>query len=53
MLPQLNQPERHLRGRDYTPIHRRVAEEQRRRSAKLAQLRAQEVRGCWIGPAAV
>lgn len=43
-LPQLvTQPERHLQ-REYTPLHRRLGEEQKRRSAKLAQARMQQVR---------
>ena len=36
-------PERHLRD-EYTPLHRRLGEEQKRRSAKLAQARLQQVR---------
>ncbi|KAI7837508.1 hypothetical protein COHA_008644 [Chlorella ohadii] len=41
-VPQLvTQPERHLQ-RDYTPLHRRLGEEQKRRSAKLAQARVQQ-----------
>ncbi|PRW56897.1 hypothetical protein C2E21_4317 [Chlorella sorokiniana] len=40
--PQLvTQPERHLQ-REYTPLHRRLGEEQKRRSAKLAQARVQQ-----------
>ena len=43
-LAQLvTQPERHLQ-REYTPLHRRLGEEQKRRSAKLAQARMQQVR---------
>lgn len=42
-LLQLNQPEKHLRG-EYRPIHKRVGEEQKKRSVKLAQLRVLEVR---------
>ena len=39
----VTEPERHLR-REYTPLHRRLGEEQKRRSARLAAARVQQVR---------
>ena len=50
-LQLVTQPERHLRE-EYTPLHRRLGEEQRRRSTKMALARLQQVgwggcaRGC-------
>jgi hypothetical protein len=40
---QLNEPDKHLR-REYTPIHMRVGDEQKKRNLKLAQMRVLEVR---------
>ena len=45
-LQLATQPEQHLQL-EYTPLHRRLGEEQKRRSAKLAQARVQQVGAGW------
>ena len=48
-LQLVTQPERHLRE-EYTPLHRRLGEEQRRRSTKMALARLQQVGGQRLRP---